>query len=201
MPKIKILVADDHEIVRKGLRELINQQSDMEVVSEAKDGEDAVRMVRQYAPDVVLMDVVMPNTNGIEATKEIKSQFPQTRIIALSIYADRSYVIQMFKMGVSGYLLKESAFNELIKAIRKALNNQVHLSYLLFKGVYLEFQSLMQKDTDHNVQILNQREQTVLKELSDANSMKEIGERMNTSVDSIESVIESILNKWMLINR
>lgn len=201
MSKSKILIADDHEIVRRGLRELINQQKDMKVVAEASDGNEAIKMVGQYLPDVVLMDVVMPETDGMEATREIKSEYPQTRVIALSIYADRTYVLQMFRMGVSGYLLKESAFDELIKAIRKALDNKVHLSHLLFKGVNLEFQSLRQKDTDHNVQVLNQREQTVLKELSEANSMIEIGEKMNTSIDSIESVVESILNKWMLINR
>ncbi len=201
MSPIKVLIADDHEIVRKGLRELINQQSDMEVISEAEDGEDAIQMVREYSPDIILMDVVMPKMNGIDATREIKSQFPHTRIIALSIYADRSYVIQMFKMGVSGYLLKESAYNELIKAIRKALNNQVHLSHLLYKGVNLEFQSIMKKNESTDLKILNENERVILQKLADAHTMQEISESMNIPVNTVESIVASILNKWMLINK
>jgi len=201
MSKIKVLIADDHEIVRKGLRELINQQSDMEVICEAEDGENAIQMVGKYSPDVILMDVVMPNVNGIEATRQIKSQYPDTRIIALSIYADRSYVIQMFKMGVSGYLLKESAFNELIKAIRKALNNQIHLSHLLFKGVYLEFQSIMKKSESTDLKILNEKEHVILQKLANAHTMREISESMNVSGNTVEAMVESILNKWMLINQ
>jgi len=201
MSKIKVLIADDHEIVRKGLRELINQQSDMQVISEAVDGEDAIQMVQEYSPDIILMDVVMPKMNGIDATRKIKSQFPHTRIIALSIYADRSYVIQMFKMGVSGYLLKESAFNELIKAIRKALNNQVHLSHLLYKGVYLEFKTIMKKNETKDLEILNEKEQIILKRLAEADTIKEISETMNIPFNIVESIVEGILNKWMLINK
>ncbi len=111
--RIKIILADDHQIIRQGLRTLLEKESDLEVVGEAEDGRSAVRLIRDMAVDVVIMDVAMPDLNGIEATRQITSEFPRIKVIGLSMYADRRFVVNMLKAGASGYLLKDCAFEEL----------------------------------------------------------------------------------------
>jgi DNA-binding NarL/FixJ family response regulator len=115
---IRILIADDHQIVRQGLRTLLEKEPDMAVVAEADDGRATVRLVREKSPEVVIMDVAMPDLNGIEATRQIVAEFPKIKVIALSMYADQRFVLNMLKAGASGYLLKDCAFEELIRAIR-----------------------------------------------------------------------------------
>src|SRR5690242_2117785 len=114
--RILIILADDHKIVRDGLRSLIAKQDDMEVVAEAKDGRTAVQLTVQLSPHVVLMDIAMPGLNGIEATRQIIAAVPQCKMIALSMHADKRYITEMLKAGASGYLLKDSAFEEVAGA-------------------------------------------------------------------------------------
>jgi len=117
----KILIADDHQIVRQGLRFLLEKESDLKVVAEAEDGRTTVRLARELNPGVIIMDVAMPDLNGIEATRQIITESPATKVIALSMYADRRFVVNMLQAGASGYLLKDCAFEELIRAIRAVL--------------------------------------------------------------------------------
>ena len=117
----KILIADDHQIVRQGLRFLLEKESDLKVVAEAEDGRTTVRLARELNPGVIIMDVAMPDLNGIEATRQITTESPATKVIALSMYADRRFVVNMLQAGASGYLLKDCAFEELIRAIRAVL--------------------------------------------------------------------------------
>jgi len=125
---IRIVIADDHQIVRQGLRTLLEREADMQVVAEAEDGRRAVSLARELIPHVIVMDVEMPDLNGIEATRQILTEYPQIKIIALSMYSDRRFVTNMLKSGVSGYLLKDCAFEELVQAIRLAMSNRIYLS-------------------------------------------------------------------------
>lgn len=118
---IKILIADDHQILRQGLRTLLEKEPDLEVVAEADNGRSTVRLARETQPEVIIMDVAMPDLNGIEATRQIISEMPKVKVIALSMYADRRFVANMLKAGASGYLLKDCASEELVRAIRVVL--------------------------------------------------------------------------------
>ena len=125
---MKVLLADDHRIVREGLKSLLNSQPDLEVVAEASDGRQAVEMARDLSPDVVVMDVAMPLLNGIEATRQIASDGTAMKVVALSMHSDRRYVSEALKAGASGYVLKDGAFDELVSAIRSVVADQVYLS-------------------------------------------------------------------------
>ena len=124
----RVLVADDHQIVREGLRSLLEKEPGFRVVGEAEDGVTAVRMARELTPDIIIMDVSMPNLNGIEATRQIVAELPGVKIIALSMHDDQRFVLNILKAGAKGYMLKDSAFKDLAKAIRKVVNNQTYLS-------------------------------------------------------------------------
>ena len=122
--KIRILLADDHKIIRDGLHALLDQVAGMEVVAEAENGYSAIKLISEHNPDVVIMDVGMPDLNGVEATHQIKKKSPDTKVIALSVHSDTQFVSGMFRAGASAYLLKNSAFDELIQAIRAVTAGQ-----------------------------------------------------------------------------
>jgi len=125
---IKVLIADDHQIVRDGLRSLLTREPDMELVGEAEDGRTIMKMLLEKTPDVIIMDVAMPELNGIEATRQALHEFPAVKVIALSMHDDRRFVINMLKAGASGYLIKDCAFRELANAIRMVVKNKIYLS-------------------------------------------------------------------------
>ncbi len=125
---IKILVADNHPIVRQGLALLLAGEPDMEVVGEAEDCFSTLRLIREVCPQVVIMDISMPDLNGVEATREILSQFPKVKVIALSMHSDSLFVLNMLNAGASGYLLKDCALEELVKAIRTVVTRKIYLS-------------------------------------------------------------------------
>ncbi len=126
--KIRVLIADDHRIVRDGLRTLIKKEKDMEVVGEAEDGRAALDLTRKLKPDVVIMDITMPDMNGITATRKILDDLPEVKVIALSMHSDRRFVAGMIEAGASGYLLKDCAFEELAEAIRTVHSSETYLS-------------------------------------------------------------------------
>ena len=125
---IRVLLADDHKITRQGLRSLLEKQQDIEVVAEAENGREAVRLAAEVAPDVIIMDLTMPDLNGVEATKKILAQSPDIKIVALSMHSDALFVTEMLKSGAAGYLLKDCAFEELTTAIRTVLSGRTFLS-------------------------------------------------------------------------
>lgn len=191
----KVIIADDHKIIRDGLKSLISQHSDLQVVAEAGDGRRAVELVRELRPDVVIMDVNMPELNGIDATRQIVAEFPDTRVIALSMHSDRRFVNAMLKAGASGYLLKDCAFEEIIRAVKAVLNGQMYLSATITSQVV---DDLITKKTDEGesmLVVLSDREREVLQLLAEGNSTKEIASTMNISVKTIESHRKNIMDK------
>jgi len=193
--KRRILVADDHRIIREGLRALIERQEDMEVVAEAGDGREAVRLVGELSPEVVVMDIGMPDLNGIEATRQIVRESPATKIIGLSMHSDRQYVGGMLEAGASGYLLKDCAFEELVGAIRTVLANQTYLSPAIANIVVQKYVRQVPSTTQSTQAHLTPREREVLQLTAEGKSTKEIARVLHVSVKTVETHRRNIMGK------
>ena len=192
---IRILLADDHQIVREGLGFLIGAQSDMEVVAEAQDGRMALQLVEEHRPDVAIMDVGMPQLNGVEATRQIATEFPQVKVIALSMHDDRRFVSGMLRAGASGYLLKNCASDELIQAIRTVVANQTYLSPAI-TGIVVE--DYVRQAEEIEPPVLTDREREVLQLLAEGLSTKEIAGRLHVSPKTVATHRQNIMNKLEL---
>lgn len=193
--KIRIILADDHKIVRDGLRSLIEKEDDMVVEAEAGDGKTSVRLAVELAPQVVLMDIAMSGMNGIEATRQIVAAVPQCNVIALSMHADKRYVMEMLKAGASGYLLKDCAFEELASAIRTVLDNKTYLSPLVSEIVIGDYIQQLQKSDCSVFSALSAREREVLQLLAEGNSTAQIADRICLSVKTVETHRKHIMEK------
>lgn len=195
---IKILLADDHIITRQGLRSLLETQSDIEVVAEAQDGRTAVRLTRQLLPDIVIMDVSMPDLNGIEATHQIISDFKNIKVIALSMHSDTLYVAEMLKNGASGYLLKDCAFDELIQAIRIVITGKTYLSPAISGVVVDDYLHRLSKSESSSADVLTDREREVLQLMAEGKSTKQIARHLYISTKTVETHRRQIMNKLNL---
>ena len=205
---MKVLLADDHRIVREGLRSLLEAQDDIEVVAEAADGRQALEMAAEHEPDIVVMDVAMPQLNGIEATRRLVSDQPETKVVALSMHSDRRYVSEALKAGASGYLLKDGAFDELVSAIRAVVANKVYLSPRV-AGVVVDayVRRLPGEDAgnahperrDGNAfHKLTVREREVLQLMAEGFATKEIAARLHVSVKTVETHRRQLMDKLQL---
>jgi DNA-binding NarL/FixJ family response regulator len=195
---IRILLADDHRILREGLRSLLAQQPDITVVGEASDGNEAVELARQLRPDLVIMDVVMPGIDGVVATRQIRVECPETRVIALSMHADRRFVSEMVRAGALGYLVKDSAFEELNQAVRSVMANRPYLSAVITGTLVEDFvrqTSALDRPPVSPLHMLTGREQEVLRLLADGKRVKEIGHLLSISVKTVESHRQNIMDK------
>ena len=182
---IKIILADDHKIVRQGLRTLLEKEPDLQVMAEADDGRMAVRLARELSPQVVIMDVSMPDLNGIEATRQVLAECPGVKVIALSMHSDRRFVMNMLKAGASGYLLKDSAFEELATAIRMVLANKIYLSTEIANIVVKDY---LQGGGDESVfSVLTPREREVLQLMAEGKSSRQIADHLNISIKTVET--------------
>ena len=197
---ITILLVDDHKILRQGLRTLLAKEIDMQVVAEAEDGRDAVRLVREMSPQVVIMDVGMPDLNGIEATRQILQESPETKVIALSMHSDRRFVTNMIKAGASGYLLKDSAFEELATAIRVVMARKTYLSHEIAHVVVKDYVQGGSKDDPSVFSILSPREREVLQLIAEGKTNRQIAEMLNVSLKTIETHRQQIMNKLEIHN-
>jgi two-component system response regulator NreC len=192
---IRILLADDHKITREGLRSLLDNQQDMEVVAEAEDGRTAVSLVREVVPSVVIMDVSMPDLNGVEATRQIIAQFPDVKIIGLSMHSDTLFVTEMLKSGASGYLLKDCAFDELALAIRTVVAGKTYLSPSISGVVVDDYLHRLSKADFSDSEVLTDREREVLQLLAEGKSTKQIALKLHISVKTVETHRRQIMNK------
>ncbi len=199
MSTIKILLAEDHTIVRQGLRSLLEQESGMEVIGEAEDGKEAVQKAENLKPDIVLMDVSMPFLNGIEATRRIKKHCPEIKVLILTMHTTEEYIFQILRAGASGYIVKKAAHQELITAIKAVNKGDKFLSPSISKRVIEEYilkagETLEQDSFER----LTAREREVLQLISEGKSNREIAEQLFLSVKTDETHKANVMNKLEL---
>ncbi len=193
--KTRVLLADDHKIVRDGLRVLIGRCDDMEVVAEAETGREAVRLSRKHLPEVVIMDISMPDLNGIDATRQILAEVKGVKVIALSMHSDKQYVDGMLRAGVSGYLLKDCAADELIQCIHIVLSGRICLSPGI-TGILVNEYLQPTKDQVLAAQTeLSDREREVLQLIAEGHSTKDIAQSLHISIKTVESHRKNIMEK------
>ncbi len=190
---IKIILADDHKIVRDGLRTLIQRETDMDVIAEAEDGDIVVKLVQQLLPDLVIMDIVMPSMNGIDATRDILKKHPTIKVIALSMHSDKRFVIGMLEAGASGYLLKDCAFEELATAVRAVMSNQMYLSPRI-ADVIINRHSECSLNSSLSP-VLTAREVQILRLLADGVPSKDIASSLHISVKTVQAHRQNIMRK------
>ena len=193
--RIRVLLAEDHAIVREGLRSLLEKQPDMEVVCEAEDGRIAVERARELLPDVVIMDITMPNLNGVEATRQIIKEFPQIKVIALSIHSDRRFVANMLGAGATGYVLKEGLLDELIKAIRAVTAGQSYLSSKITGIVVEDYVKGLATVVDSPLSFLTNRERRVMQLIAKGKSTEQIALELLVSTRTVEANRRKIMEK------
>jgi two-component system response regulator NreC len=192
---IKVLIADDHQIVRQGLRNLLEKEHDLKVVAEAEDGRSTVRLARETQPQLIIMDVAMPDLNGIEAARQIVSELPRVKVIALSMYADRRFVVNMLKAGAAGYLLKDCAFEELNRAIRAVLAHKTYLSPGVSDILVKDYMTGGPAQETSVFSVLTPREREVLQLMSEGKSTNQIADSLHVSVKTIETHRQQVMHK------
>ena len=184
---ITIILVDDHKMVREGLKSLIEKQTDMKVVAEASSGTIAIEQAKEHKPDVIVMDISMPDMSGIEATKAILKQNPKTKVLVLSMHADRRFVTEALNIGALGYVLKDSAAEELLFAIRKVYDGEIFLSAKITEVVVKDYLSTRS--------ILSTREREVLKHIAEGMATKEIACELGLSAKTVEAHRHQIMEK------
>ena len=192
---IRILLADDHKITRQGLRSLLDENDDMEVLAEAENGRDAIELARKLNPDVIIMDVSMPDLNGVEATRQIIQDNHDVRVIALSMHSDTLFVSEMLKSGASGYLLKDCAFQELEQAIRTVMDGKAYLSPSISGVVVEDYLHRLSKVDMSTSEVLTDREREVLQLIAEGQSTKQVALKLHISAKTVETHRRQIMNK------
>ncbi len=197
MKKITILLADDHTVVRQGLRSLLQAEPDIEVVGEAETGRHALQMARQLRPDVVVMDIAMPQLNGLEATRQITKECPTTKVLILSSYSDDEYVHSLTEAGAVGYLIKQTAANDLIKAIHEAVKGNSFFSPAISKRMldYYREAYLKGKPLRKHAEQLTSREMEVLQLVAEGKANKQIASDLSISIKTVEKHRQQVMNK------
>ena len=202
MSKIRLLLADDHTVLRAGLKALFNAQPDMEVVAEASNGEEAIRMSRELSPDVVLMDITMPGIGGFKATSEIKKQNPAVKILALTMHEDDSYLHQMLRAGADGYVPKKAADTELMAAIRASYRGEHFIHSSIASGlVTMARQQEPELSKTGGTGVLSQREEEVLRLLAMGHTNQQTAEKLYLSVKTVETYKTRLKEKLGLNGR
>ena len=192
---LAVLLADDHKIMREGLRALLEKEPDIQVSGEAGNGRQAVELAQEVSPDVVVMDVSMPDLNGIEATRRIVASQPQTRVVALSVHSDKRFVTQMFEAGASAYLLKECAFEELVSAIKEVVAGRLYVSPGIGGAIVQDYvrQMALSETAVHSA--LTPREREVVQLLAEGKATKEIAALLNVSVKTVDTHRQHVMEK------
>ncbi len=196
MSKIRILLVDDHTVIRVGLKLLLERQTDFEVVGEAEDGRKAIQLAGELQPDAIVMDVAMPNLNGIEATRQITAALPKIAVVVLSMHSDESYVMRALKAGARGYLLKDSAEADLIQAIRMVVTGKSFFSPAVSKMLLEDYvHNLRQRGIEDSYDLLTPREREVLQLAAEGKSNKEAAALLNLSSYTVETHRTNLMGK------
>lgn len=196
MDNVRILLVEDHVVVRQGTRQLLECEHDLDVVGEAGDGEEAVKLATELKPDVVIMDIALPKLNGIEATKQIKNLLPSVAVLILTGYDYDEYIFSLLEAGAAGYLLKSVSGDELISAIRAVHTGEPVLHPIVIRKLMTRFGPSANKPTEARpVELLSEREMEVLKMAAGGLSNKAIGEGLFISVRTVQAHLRSIFNK------
>jgi two-component system, NarL family, response regulator NreC len=196
MGRIRILLADDHTLVRQGLRKLLEERPDWEVIAEAGDGREAVRLAEQHKPDVAILDVAMPLLNGIEATRQITKRVPGTHVLVLSMHADEAYVTQILQAGATGYLLKDSADVDLLKAVGEAAHGRSFFSPAIARVMLDDYvRQLADKGVTDRYESLSAREREIFQLIAEAKINKEIAALLSVSPSTVETHRAHIMEK------
>jgi two-component system, NarL family, response regulator NreC len=199
MKKIRILLADDHTVVRKGLRLLLESQDGFEVIADACDGRETVAFAEQHQPDVVVLDVAMPILNGIEAARQISAKFPNTAIVFLSMHSDESYVLKALKSGARAYLLKDSAEYDLIAAIKAVCEGKAFFSPAISKMLVEDYvRQMREKDVEDSYELLTTREREILQLLAEGKSNKDVATLLHLSLYTVETHRSNMFQKLNL---
>lgn len=191
----RVLLADDHKILRQGLRTLLEQEEDIQVVGEADNGRLSVKLTAELAPDVVIMDVAMPDLNGIDATRRITEAEPKARVLALSMHSDGRYVRGMLQAGARGYILKDCAAEELTRAIRTVMADQVYVSPGVTGAIVNDYVRQLSAAEVDETTVLTHREREVLQLLTEGGSTAQIAAELSVSVKTIETHRKHIMDK------
>jgi two-component system, NarL family, response regulator NreC len=202
MPDIRLMLVDDHEVVRTGLRMLLESQPDIDIVAEASTGEEALEMARTCHPDVIVMDITLPDISGIEATRRIKAEHPDVAVVALTIHEDEQYFFEMLQVGASGYVPKRAAPEDLISAVRAANADEIYLYPSLAKSLVTDFLNRSHSESDEaSAVVLTAREQEVLEFLAAGRSNEEIAGQLFISRHTVARHRENLMHKLGLHNR
>ena len=199
MKQIRILLADDHTIMRNGLRLLLERQPGFQVIGEAADGRETVEMTDALRPDVVILDIAMPNLNGLEAARQIASKLPSIAVVILSMHSDESYVLRALKAGARAYLLKDSAESDLIAAIKAVTEGKAFFSPAISKMLVDDYvRRLQQRGVDDSYELLTTREREILQLVAEGKSNKDVANLLNLSLYTVETHRGNIMQKLNL---
>ncbi len=204
MEKIKVLIADDHRVVREGLSAILKTKEEIEVVGEAKDGQEAVEKARALLPDVILMDVSMPRMGGVEATRIVKRELPHIGIVALTMYEEQQYIFDLVRAGATGYLLKDTDSAQIVSAIKAIYRGESLIHPSVASKILAEFSLLAQGKgrkrpwADHD---LTEREITVLRLVADGKTNKEIANNLDLSEKTVKNHVRNIFHKLQVYDR
>jgi DNA-binding NarL/FixJ family response regulator len=197
MPHIKIILADDHRLVRQGLRSLLEAQPGFDIVGEASDGQEALKLIETLAPDIAFLDVMMPNMNGIETSKLVHQRGLKTKIIFLSMHANATYAVRALQSGALAYVLKDSDFHEILQAVENVMEGRRYLSAAIADEV---FEMLLHTDTgkDNTLEVLSPREREIMQLIAEGNTNAAIAEKLTLSVRTVESHRLNLMKKLRL---
>ncbi len=198
--KTRILLVDDHKILRDGICSLVKGYNDMQVVGEAADGRTAIRLVQELSPDVVIMDISMPDLNGIDATRKIIADYPNVKVIALSMHYDKQFVSEIFRAGASGYLMKDSAFDELEHAVRVVMDGKTYINPQIASLVVESLVTQAAPASHKAFSLLTEREREVLQLISEGKSTKQIASDLSVSAKTVESHRRQVMGKLNIRN-
>lgn len=201
MENIRIILADDHTVLRQGISQALELQDDMSVVAQASNGTEAVQLVRQHRPDVALLDINMPELDGVQATRQISAEWPETGVIILTMYRRDDYIFEAIKAGASGYLLKEVELNELVRAVRAVAQGEAVIDATIAGRVMAELRSELGPSKPPTDEALAERDIEILRLLAQGDSNQEIADRLFISEKTVRNRLSLIFRRFHLKNR